>query len=207
MPEPPPDTAGTVLACFYRDNSEVDVLIREVTCRPGQAFADVPSHCSLIVPRPDAMVVFPPPGEDFPGWESDWLNDADLYEMVSSGWVKQSPTQRDLYGCVYEVELPDLPACRLWCESNRGRYRWWVDALILVLDRNWIRHSRVPALLKRWHVAVRHICSVDAEKALTAGGWNSPHWLAEQICPLSPNDLLFAVRSVDKPLIVKAETV
>ena len=188
-------TPGTVLACFYAGDTLPDRIVRAVTRRPGQPIEDVPSHCALIVPRKDAIVVFPPPGEDYPGWEIDWQEESDLYEMVAKGWVKRGPTQRDLYGRVYEVALPDIDACRRWCETNAGRYRWWVDGVIGLMALRLVRHRRVgPIIQGHWHLAYRHICSVDMLRSMTAGGWSCPHWLAVQDCPASPNDLLFAVR-------------
>ena len=169
------DNSGTVLACFYRGTSPVDIAVREVCRRPGQPLGDVPSHCALA----------------FPYSLSGGFGV--LFEMTARGWVRRAALPKDFAWC-YPVALPGMDACRAWCEGNRGRYRWWVDALILVMSRRWIRHQRVPGLLKRWHLAVRHICSVDALRALTEGGWPCPLWLAAQQCPASPNDLLFAVR-------------
>ena len=194
-------TQAAVLAVFFAGRSAVDFAVREVCRRPDQYFFDVPSHVALIVPRQrsnghyiDLRCI---------GYSEDFRRRvqeaADLYEMTAQGWSRRDILPTDL-AWAYPVIVPDIQATSAWCKNNAGRYRWWVDALILVMDRNWIRHCRVPALLRRWHIAVRHICSVDAAKALSAGGWTSPHWFSGQDCPISPNDLLFAVRGIPATL-------
>ena len=201
-------TQAAALAVFYIGHSAADFAVREVCRRPDQYFFDVPSHCALVIPRQNLYGQF----IDLRcvGYSEDFrrrvMQTCDLYEMTAKGWTCREVLSTDLVW-IYPVVLPDIEAAGDWAETNTGRYRWWVDALILVMNRNWIRHCRVPALLRRWHIAVRHICSVDTMRALSAGGWECPHWLLAQICPASPNDLLFAVRGTPAPVLTHEATI
>ena len=91
--------------CFYKGRGIAALAVRLDTQRPGQAFADVPAHTSLVI------------GET-------------LYEMVSSGWHSRPALPSDL---VWSVELTGLDeekalaAALLW---RGARYGWWVDLLI-----------------------------------------------------------------------------
>lgn len=174
MTEPILNTSRTVSAVFYRGSSIVDLCVRAVCRRPGQAFSDVPSHCGLIVPD-----------------QNDTLT---LYDMTACGWCKRQPNASDLIW-TYSVDLPNIKECRVWCENNGGRYRWWVDGVVGLMALKLVRWRRVgPFIQGHLHLAYRHICSLDAGRALLAGKWQAPEWFLQQLQPWSPNDLLFAVR-------------
>ena len=170
-------TPGVVTVCFYKGHDPASLLVRADTRRPGQAWSDVPSHCAVALPVPE--------------WPLGWL-----YEYVSTGYHCRLATAEDLVWS-YAVPVPDSIGAHVAAMSDAGRYDWGEIALFvlarLVPDR-WI-----PALEKAtgWKLP-NHICSLFARSVLMAGGWPCPPWLAEQDCPASPNDLLFAVRETTR---------
>ncbi len=163
------------IACFYRGTSFSGLLVRAVTRRKGQAFSDVPSHCAVILPT-----------LGYTGLDYGFL-----YEYISTGWHKR-PGMADDFRWFYRVPQPSMTAAITRAETDRGRYRWWVDGAIGIA--RWIPNRWYLRWPKLSHLAYRHICSLFVKGVLGAGGWDCPDWLYRQDCPASPNDMLFAVR-------------
>ncbi len=168
------------VACFYRGKSSIDLLVRAVTRRKGQAFADVPSHCAVVLPSP---------------YQGRGFNTAStLFEYVSTGWHSRMPDTGDI-AWSYEVPLVNMDAAIKRAETDRGRYRWWVDGAIGIA--RWIPNRWYLRWPKLSHLAYRHICSLFLKDVLRDGNWPCPDWLLVQECPASPCDLLFAVRETN----------
>lgn len=169
----------TVIVAFYKQPGFISTAVRWFTRRPGQAFADVPSHTALIVPGPGFYccreVVWPP--------------GADLHEMVSAGFRSRPSVICD-FAWYYWVKVTDLPALTAFLAAQEDcRYGWLTIAeiaLCRVCPQRWFRASRGQRQLD---------CSWLVKAALEAGGWDCPRWLRRQYQPASPNDCLFAVRS------------
>jgi hypothetical protein len=161
----------SVTVCFYRGGAWnlFDLLVRWATRRKGQAWADVPCHCALIIPTPFGRR----------GW---------LYEMISAGF-HQRPGMIDDFENVYQVEVSDMGALKTFLSSQAGcRYGWLTIleiALCRICPQKWFKSTRGQK---------QQDCSWLVKAALEAGGWDCPHWLRRQYEPPSPNDLLFAVQ-------------
>jgi len=169
---------GSVLVALYRGVSLPALAVRLWTRRTGQRFADVPSHCAVII-LPNAL--------------NNALNsalnagNAVLYEFVSAGFVVRSAGALDVMGAVL-VSLPDPAGA--WAAARAGaglRYDWAAIALDCL-------YKPLPA---RWRVRLgygrRYTCAEFALRVLARGGWVYPLWLHQIAVPVSPNDLLRAL--------------
>jgi hypothetical protein len=112
---------GAVTVCFYRGTGPFCWAVRADTRRPGQAWKDVPAHCSVAI-------------------------DGVLYEFISSGYHCRYAVPAD-YAWSYAVPVPDIDAAERFALSERGdKYGFSTDALIvlsrLVPDR-WLSFSRL----------------------------------------------------------------
>ncbi len=163
-----PETgAATVL--FYANPGLVTAAVQWDTQRPGQARSSVPSHCAIMLPTTAGPVVF---------------------EMIATGYHCRPATLDDLaYPWAVSVYLPDMGGALALARACAGaRYSWAEIALIALyrlLPDRW---------LSRIHVRQAHICSVFVRDVLWAGGWLEPGWLEWQFCPVTPNDVLRALK-------------
>lgn len=162
-----------VLVAFYRGVSLPALAVRLWTRRTGQRFADVPSHC--------AVIIVPPAGDISLGGA------ATLYEFVSTGFIVRCAAPADLSAAVL-VSLPDPAGA--WAAARAGaglRYDWAAIALDCL-------YKPLPA---RWRVRLgygrRYDCAEFALRVLARGGWAYPLWLHQSVVPVSPNDLLRAL--------------
>lgn len=166
-------TPGTVTVCFYKHLDPASLLVRLDTRRPGQPFADVPSHCAVVFSVPECRYGL-------------------LFEYISTGFHWRYAVADDLLWS-YAVPVPDMARAVAVAQSGQGSYDWAEIALFvlarLVPDR-WI-----PVIERAtgWTLP-NHICSLFARSVLMGGGWAAPAWLTGSDCPPSPNDMLIAVR-------------
>lgn len=101
----------TVSVCFYRGDSWniADWIVRWDTRRPGQPFADVPSHLTLVV------------GET-------------LCEYVSTGYQERQAVPADFAWSV-TVDVPDGAALEAFLDSQQGARYDWLTILLIAANK------------------------------------------------------------------------
>lgn len=131
------------------------------------------------------------PWNDVPGHVAVII-DKTIHEFIVSGYHTRPAVPSD-YAWSYDVAVTDLKSAWQFANSEAGDKYGDSTIALIILSRF------VPG---RWLSFCRHrdkrICSWFALRVLIAGGWECPHWLMEQYEPEVPNDILFAVREVQK---------
>lgn len=165
------EVSGFARVCFFSGDSLPCLAVRADTRRPGQAFADVPSHCAVVLGTN---------AED--GW---------LYEFIAGGFHTRAAAPADFLWSV-NVPLTDFAAAQTGAFAAReSPYDWNAIAEIaaarIVPDR-WLSLDTLKG---------HHICSCFAVyDVLLPGGWAAPGWLTRQFVPVSPNDVWWAVKGL-----------
>jgi len=153
---------STVHVCFYQQRSLASWCVRLDTQRKHQPWADVPSHCAVVI------------------------NDM-LFEFVSTGWHVRAAVPSD-FQHAFSLLLPNPEKAEAFAQSCYGsRYDWLVIlriALSKLIPDTWLSYGKTQD---------KHICSWFVLAVLRAGNWPEPHWLFNQYCPASPNDVQFSV--------------
>lgn len=90
---------------FYKGSGLAGLAVRLDTRRPGQAFADVPAHCAVII-------------------------DGTLYEMIFSGWHCRPAVPADYAWSVEMTGLDEAAGEKYALFFSNARYGLWVDLLI-----------------------------------------------------------------------------
>ena len=158
--------AKAVTVAFFRSEIWYTRIIKWGTRRPGQSMSAVPTHCALIT------------------------DDGILHEMVATGYNCRVATTED-YVWVYTVLIGNPEALIRFLANLKGTRYGFLTILEIALCRicpnKWFRYTRAQK---------QQDCSWLVKAALEEGTWPCPIWLRSQYQPVSPNDLLFALKDL-----------
>lgn len=115
--------------------------------------------------------------------------DGVLYQFISTGWQSRPATAAD-YAWSVPVTLTGGAGALAFAEGCRGERYDWLDIMAVAVSKlvpdKWLACQEVEK---------KHVCSDFVRGVLTTGGWPQPAYLAKQYVPISPNDLMLALRT------------